>query len=46
MTAPITPVDPDSPRGRELSAELTVVLDDVEQAIAEREARRRTDDAA
>ena len=38
MNTTVTPLDPQSPRGRELTAELTVALDDVEEAIARRRA--------
>jgi hypothetical protein len=38
----ITPLDPDSPRGRELAARLTLLFDDIEEAInrRKREAER------
>lgn len=39
-SAPITPLDPQSPRGRELEADLTVALDDVEEAIRQRRMQR------
>lgn len=46
--APIAPVDPNSPRGRQLAAALTVALDDVEEAINRRKAaaKRAPADAA
>lgn len=46
MTTPIKPLDPDSPRGRELAAELTAALDDIEQAIEERRRKQARDRAA
>lgn len=36
MIADIAPLDPDSPRGRELATALTLLLDEVEDAINER----------
>jgi len=46
MTTPVKPLDPDSARGRELAAELTTALDDVESAIEERRRKKAHDRAA
>lgn len=35
----VVPLDPDSPKGREVARRLTTVLVEIEQAIAERERR-------
>jgi hypothetical protein len=40
MTTPVAPLDPDSARGRELAAELTVALDEVAEAIEQRRRER------
>lgn len=44
-SAPITPLDRNSPRGRELEDALTVALDDVEDAIRQRRAQREQETA-
>lgn len=36
MSTPVKPLGPTSDRGREVRADLTLALDDVEQAVAER----------
>lgn len=46
MNTPIKPLDPDSERGRQLAADLTVALDDVEAAIEERRRRKTTRERA
>lgn len=45
MTAPITPLDRNSPRGRELEDALTVALGDVEENVRRRAAERQQDAA-
>lgn len=44
MSVEIQPLDPDSPRGRELAREMTLLLDEIEEAIAERKAAARRGD--
>lgn len=39
MSQTVTPLDPDSPKGREVARRLTSVLTEIELAIAERERR-------
>jgi hypothetical protein len=39
MSQTVTPLDPDSPEGRETARRLTTVLTEIEQAIADRDRR-------
>lgn len=45
-TQHVEPLDPDSPRGRQVAAELTTMLAEISLAIAERKRRREQAEAS
>lgn len=45
MTKPIIPISQDTPKGRELAAKLTDLLDEVEENVKRRAAEREQDAA-